>query len=105
MKRTDYSIKKGSEKIKFLRGVKINDKDTNLTIEMTLNHNKGLYTIQPKISTSEVAADPVLDKAMCKVVSELLYEATVYATLWRDNWLSNQSDDNDGKQTKMDMED
>lgn len=83
MKKTDYQIKKGNEKIKFVRGVKINDKDTNLTVEITLNHNKGLYTIAPKITTSEVTDDEVLDKATCKVMADLLYEAMQYCIKWR----------------------
>lgn len=90
MKKTDYQVKKGSEKIKFIRGVKINDKDTNLTIQLSLNHNKGLYTIQPQLTTSEVTGDDTLDKETCKVVGDLLFEATVYAEEWRKEWLTNQ---------------
>lgn len=96
MKKTDYQIKKGSEKVKFLRGVKINEKDTNLTVELTLNHNKGLYTIQPKISTSEVTGDEKLDRVTCEVVGDLLYEATLYAQNWRMEWLSKQPKEEPG---------
>lgn len=102
MNKKDYRIKKGPEKVKFLRAVKINDKDTNLSIEVTLNHNKGLYTLQPKVSTSEVSGDATLDKAMCKVVGDLLYEATLYCEKWRSEWRSNQpKDEND--EPKLDL--
>lgn len=89
MKRQDYQIKRGIEKLKFERSCEINDRDTNLTIELSLNHSKGIYTVQPKVSTGEVTGEPKKDKATCAVVGELLFESIQYANNWRLQWLEN----------------
>ncbi len=95
MKKTDYQIKKQNTKVTFSRAVKLNDKDMNISIDVTMNHNKGLYTIQPKVATSHVEDTKVKRQALCKTIGDLTYEAIVYAENWRKEWAANQpKDDN-----------
>ena len=92
MKKGDFQIKKANEKRKVVRSAKINDKDTEISIEVTLNHNKGLYTLKPLISTSHIEEGDPKKNALCKLVGDLLFEAIKDAEQWREEWLSNRPD-------------
>lgn len=90
MKKGDFQIKKANEKRKVVRSAKINDKDTEIAIEVMLNHNKGLYTIKPLISTSHVEDSDAKKNALCKLVGDLTFEAIKDAEKWREEWLKNR---------------
>ena len=89
MKKGDFQIKKANEKRKVVRSVKLNDKDMEVGIEVVLNHNKGLYTIKPLISTSHVEDTEAKKKAFCKLIGDLTFEAIKDAEKWRQDWLEN----------------
>lgn len=86
MKKSDYQVKRQNVKIDFVRSAKINNKDQNITIRITLNENKGLYSIQPKITTNMIETSTTNNKALLKVVQDLTYEAVLYCQNWKKEW-------------------
>lgn len=71
------------------RPYKIDGKDQVLRVELTLNSQKGLFTISTKFGFNKVTGDQVLDDAMLQTKMELEREAIKEGLAWRKNWLEN----------------
>lgn len=103
VKKTDYLIQRGIEKVNIQRAVKINDKSQNLTIELKLNHKKGLYEIAMKWNYDAVTEDDVLDRATIKVMGDLMMEGRNYCIDWREKWLEAQPKENPEDKDQLSM--
>lgn len=53
----DFQIKKKTFVVSFTRPVSINDTASELTVDVSLNNLKGLFTIKPKINFNQVTGD------------------------------------------------
>ncbi len=86
LKKTDYTIEKGTLKVQFRRGVKVNDKTSSLTVELSLNHKKGLHTINAKWDHDQITFNDEDDYATFETLNELMLEARDYAKKLRKEW-------------------
>ena len=95
MKKSDYVKKEQNQKIAFDRAAKIDGKDQNLRVNLTLNSQKGLFTIDTKIGFNKICDDKTRDTALLQTLAELQYEAVKEGLEWRKNWLKgNKEEDN-----------
>lgn len=90
----DFQIKKKTFVVSFTRPVSINDTASELTVDISLNNLKGLFTIKPKINFNQVTGDAELDGATIETVGDLIEEAIKYALAWRSEWEESRSNDN-----------
>ena len=90
----DFQIKKKTFVVSFARPVTINDTASELTVDVSLNNLKGLYTIKPKINFNQVTGDAELDGATIETVGDLIEEAIKYALAWRSEWEESRADNN-----------
>ena len=94
MKPTDYVVKRGIEKLLLQRGVDFNGKVSNLTVELKLNHNKGLFAVTPKLTNDQIGDVMVDNEHTMKTLSELSLEAMKKGIAWRTEWkMSRREDD------------
>lgn len=82
----DFQIKKKTFVVSFTRGVTINDIASELTVDISLNNLKGLFTIKPRINYNQVTGDDELDGATVETVGDLVQEAISYGLKWRREW-------------------
>lgn len=94
MNSKDFQIKKKTFVVSFARPVTINDTASELTVDVSLNNLKGLYTIKPKINFNQVTGDAELDGATIETVGDLIEEAIKYALAWRSEWEESRADNN-----------
>lgn len=86
MKEKDYVLQKGIEPIELKRGVQIGDNTTFLTVLIKKNHKKGVFSLETKISNSQVTGKSVEDKATVKTLSDMLLQAAKIGHEWRVEW-------------------
>ncbi len=98
LKKTDYTVSRGIEKLQYKRGVKINDKVSNLCVTLVKNRNKGFYQIDMKVTSDQITEDQVLDQATLKTMAELALAAMSDGAQWREEWHDNQPKDTDQKE-------
>lgn len=87
LKKGEFQQNKKNTKEEFVRSAKINGRDQNIVIDVILNHNKGLYNVQPKISAGMITGNKAEDKALLKVISDLTENAIEYCKEWREDWM------------------
>lgn len=86
LKKTDYTISRGTEKIEFKRGVLIDGKQSNLTVVASLNYKKGLIKIDAKLDDGQITGEKELDLGTLKTLQDLIIAAKAYSITWRKNW-------------------
>ena len=101
VKRTDFVIKRGIEKLQYQRGVKINGKSTNLTVFLVKNYKKGFFHIEIKWNSEQITGDSVNDQATMKTLSEMALFASKDGEEWAQDWRNNQPKE-DSDQTEID---
>ncbi len=101
MKKIDYQVNIGIMPVIFTRGVVINDKSSNLSVELKLNHKKDLFTINAKVNNNQVTGDDMLDVAMLETHNELILEAIKYGVNWRNERLAAKEENADPDQLEM----
>lgn len=100
MKKSDYSIEKGIEKLEFKRLVTIEGVDSFLKVELKQNNRKGSIQIITKMDNGQITGDETQDAATALALSELQEEALISGIKWRTAWnKSNKKEDPD--QIKM----
>ena len=104
MKKTDFVINRGTEKLKIERGVKINDKSSSLSIEITLNNKKGIYGMKASWDFSQVTDNEKDDKSTIETIGELMMEARKYCKDWRKNWLEKNAEKDDSQMGMFDKD-
>jgi len=85
----------------FSRGVQINDKTSNLSVELKLNHKKDLVTIVAKIDNDQMTGDAKLDSAMLETLNELTLEAISQGVKWRNERKKAKEENSDPDQLKI----
>lgn len=103
LKKTDFTINRGIEKLQYQRGCKINDKSTNLTVILVKNYKKGFYHIETKWNAEQITGQSADDQATLKTLSELAMAASRDGEEWKKEWHDNQPKDEN--QTEMFNED
>lgn len=91
MKKTDYQVVQKSQKVALERAVTINEKASNLRVEINLNPVKGMYSIKSVINFEQITGETKLDSALIKTVGELILEAIIYGENWKETWQSTRS--------------
>lgn len=92
MKKTDYVMEKGTLGVQFKRSVEVNDKVSVLTVEVKLNHKKGLFGISGNWNFDQVSDNEDENNATLTVLLELMGEAKNYAVEWRNAWLGERKE-------------
>jgi len=90
LKKTDYTVNRGIEKLQYQRGVKINDKSTNLTVVLVKNYKKGFYHIEIKWNAEQITENNVDDQATMKTLTDLALVAAKDGAKWKKEWHENQ---------------
>jgi len=91
----------GTLPMTFSRGVQINDKTSNLSVELKLNHKKDLVTIVAKIDNDQMTGDAKLDSAMLETLNELTLEAISQGVKWRNERKKAKEENSDPDQLKI----
>lgn len=90
LKKTDFTIQRGTEILEYKRGVKINDKATALVVTLVKNYKKGFFSIEVKWTADQITTTPMDDKATLKTLSELMLQASEDGAKWKNEWHENQ---------------
>ena len=107
LKKTDYIVSRGTEKIEFKRGVLIDGKQSNLTAVATLNYKRGLIKIEGKLDDGQITGENELDLGTLKTLQDLIIVAKDYAIAWRETWRKenpNAEQKGDPDQIPMDLD-
>lgn len=86
LKKTDYVMSRGTEKIDFKRGVLIDGKTSNLTVVLEMNHKKGLIKVVEKLDDGQILDDMEMNEATFSTLAALRTKALEYGINWRTNW-------------------
>lgn len=95
MKKADYVIERGIEKLQFKRGVEINEKFANLTVELNLNWKKGIYKVAALWNFEQITGNNKQDKTTLQTINDLMLEARDYAIEWQTKWKEDHPSDPD----------
>lgn len=93
LKPKDYTVQRGTEKIQYLRGVEIEREKSNLTVVLSKNNKKGIYTVQAQLTSKQIT-ETAEDKQAVKMLGELMLQAIKDGAQWRDKWHKLNSDQN-----------
>ena len=93
LKKTDYTVNLGIQKKTYRRGVEINGIKANIDVVLALNHNKGLVSIERKLSDRLVADDNTEWENIQTVYDELETQARKDGVKWRDEWKKARKED------------
>lgn len=103
LKKTDYMMNYGTLKIDFVRGVQIDGKTSNLSVQLSLNYKKDLFSVQPKLDNDQVTNDSALNKATLDTLQELTNEAMLHGIEWRTERKKLKEENSDPDQIKMSL--
>lgn len=101
LKKTDFTISRGIEKLQYKRGVSINEKTTNLMVVLVKNHNKGTYSIEIKWNSEQISEHVKDDAATLQTLIDLAAAAAKDGKIWRKEWHDNQPKDEDQMSMSM----
>ena len=103
MKSEDFVEEKGTLKIIMKRGVKIQDKTQNITVERSLNYKKGTFEISFKWNMDAVTGDDITDTATLDSINQMLFSTRDLCLQWQKEWKEGRPTDPD--QIDMDFDD
>ncbi len=86
LKKSDYVVTRGIEKVEVKRGVRINDATSSLTVVLVKNFKKGHYHLEPKLNHNQITGDEELDADTLKVLSQLSMAAIKLGKEFKAEW-------------------
>lgn len=101
IKKSDFQVKFGTQKVELTRGVQINGKTSNLKVTLELNYKKDLIKVTPVFDNDQIVGDPEIDEATLAVSNELTIEAQKMGIEWRNKRKQAKEDNSDPDQLEI----